>query len=218
MAFRPVFTVLPDQRLWTLDNTEFEFFKGFSDAQKRRCIHSLHASYLRKYPDKKILEISSKSENELGVKLSAFNLTIHTEDGKTFSVESAYQAGKVFQYGGPYTDLLEVSSRAAKKDPRMKNSGSIIGFTFNGEDFPTTPRSLFYDWLYINTLHQYPELTEPLMEYDAFTDIVFNPEKSSNCQAQAAAIYVSLHKQNLLEEALKSKETFSKIVYGICLQ
>ena len=51
------------------------------------------------------------------------------------------------------------------------------------------------------------------MEYDAFTDIAFNPQKSINCQAEAAAIYVSLKKQGLLEEALKDKENFRKIVY-----
>ena len=34
-----------------------------------------------------------------------------------------------------------------------------------------------------------------------------------NCQAEAAAIYVSLQKQGLLKEALKSKDTFLDIVY-----
>ena len=58
-----------------------------------------------------------------------------------------------------------------------------------------------------------PKLADALMEYDAFTDIAFNPEKSLNCQAEAAAIYVSLRKRNLLEEALKSKESFIDIVY-----
>ena len=51
--------------------------------------------------------------------------------------------------------------------------------------------------------------------YDAFTDIEFNPKKSINCQAQAAAVYVSLEKQGLLLEALKSKEAFLNIVYGV---
>lgn len=67
--------------------------------------------------------------------------------------------------------------------------------------------------MYINTLHLNKELAEKIMEYDAFTDIAFNPQKSINCQAEAAAIYVSIKKQGLLEEALKDKENFRKIVY-----
>ena len=52
------------------------------------------------------------------------------------------------------------------------------------------------------------------MEYDAFTDIEFNPNRSINCQAEAAAIYVSLQQQGLLGEALQSKERFLEVVYG----
>lgn len=48
------------------------------------------------------------------------------------------------------------------------------------------------------------------MDYEAFTDIAFNPQRSINCQAEVAAIYVSLQKQKLLDAALKSKEAFYK--------
>ena len=51
------------------------------------------------------------------------------------------------------------------------------------------------------------------MAYDAFTDIVFHPQKSINCQAEAAAVYVSLKKQGLLEKALDDQTYFKKI-YG----
>ena len=34
--------------------TEFEWFAGFSAAQKRRCISSLHEAYLRRHPGKKV--------------------------------------------------------------------------------------------------------------------------------------------------------------------
>ena len=54
---------------------------------------------------------------------------------------------------------------------------------------------------------------EHMLGYDAFTDIEFNPQKSINCQAEAAAVYVSLRKQGLLEEALKNKDSFKEIVY-----
>ncbi|MDE7249018.1 MAG: hypothetical protein K2N82_03845, partial [Lachnospiraceae bacterium] len=112
-----------------------------------------------------------------------------------------------------YKDLLDVTSKQAKKDERLKNSGKIIKFFFNGLTFETEPKTYFYNWLYINTLHLYDELTEQLIDYNAFTDIAFNPQKSINCQAEAATIYVSLQKQGLLQEALKSKDAFLDIVY-----
>lgn len=214
MATRPVFEVSLDDRYCIQKNVEFEFFNGFSDKQKKRSIASLHKAYLDKNSTKKILEISSKSKDELGIKLSAFNLMIKTKNGKNFSVESAFQASKVFENGGPYIDLLNVSSKVAKKDKRLKNSGKIIAFCIDGISFDTEPKTYFYNWLYINTLHLYNELTEQLLDYDAFTDIAFNPKKSINCQAEAAAIYVSLYKQKLLQEALKDRKTFLDIVYS----
>ena len=213
MAKRPVFEVVLRPHLFNRREVEFLFFSGFSDAQKRRCIQSLHQSYLEAYPGKKVLEISSKSEEELGVKLSAFNLQLELENGELTSVESAFQGSKVFENGGPYTDLLTASSRAAKKDARLKNSGRIVAFSFLGDTFDAEPKTGFYNWLYINALKRYNDLTEQLVEYDAFTDIVFNPQKSLNCQAEAAAIYVSLRRQGLLEQAMQSKDSFLDTVY-----
>lgn len=213
MATRPVFVVALDQKYCVRENVKFEFFSGFSDKQRKKSVKSLHNEYLKKNSNRKILEISSKSESELGIRLSAFNLMIKTKNGKEFSVESAFQSSKVFEKGGPYKDLLNVSPRTAKKDERLKNSGKIIAFYIDGKTFTAEPKTYFYNWLYINTLHLYDELTEQLIEYNAFTDIAFNPQKSINCQAEAAAIYVSLQKQGLLQEALKSKEAFLDIVY-----
>lgn len=213
MAVRPIFVVSLDNDYCKRENIEFEFFSGFSDKQKVRSITSLHQEYLKKNIGKKILEISSKSQEELGVKLSAFNLMIKTKNGKEFSVESAFQASKVFEKGGPYKDLLNQPSIKAKKDERLRNSGQIIAFQIDGKTFETEPKTYFYNWLYINALHLHGELTEQLIEYDAFTDIAFNPQKSINCQAEAAAIYVSLAKQGLLCEALKDKNSFKEIVY-----
>ena len=69
MATRPVFEVSLDNRYCIRKNVEFEFFNGFSDKQKKRNIDSLHKAYLNKNSAKKILEISSKSEDELGIKI-----------------------------------------------------------------------------------------------------------------------------------------------------
>lgn len=213
MAVRPVFVTSLDDRYCIREDVEFEYFSGFSDKQQKKNIQSLHQAYLKTHSDTKILEISSKSEDELGIKLSAFNLMIRTLNGKEFSVESAFQASKVFENGGPYKDLLDVPSRVAKRDERLKNSGRVIGFFINNMTFESEPKTYFYNWLYVNALHFYDELTELLLNYNAFTDIAFNPKKMINCQAEAAAIYVSLQKQGLLQEALKNKEAFLDIVY-----
>lgn len=138
---------------------------------------------------------------------------ITTKSDKTFSVESAFQSSKVFEHGGPYKDLLLVSSRQAKKDDRLKNSGKLIAFQIDGKTFSTEPKTYFYNWLYINALHLHDDLSEKVLYYDAFTDIEFNPQKSINCQAEAVAIYVSLHRQGLLKDALKGKDEFLEIVY-----
>lgn len=213
MAIRPVFVVSDEQPLFIKKNVEFQFFSGFSEQQKKKSINSLHQAYLNYNKTAKILEISSKSEVELGVKLSAFNLMITTKSDKTFSVESAFQSSKVFEHGGPYKDLLLVSSRQAKKDDRLKKSGKLIAFQIDGKTFSTEPKTYFYNWLYINTLHLHNDLSEKVLCYDAFTDIEFNPQKSINCQAEAVAIYVSLHRQGLLKDALKGKDEFLEIVY-----
>ena len=39
------------------------------------------------------------------------------------------------------------------------------------------------------------EIAEKLLDYDGFTDIVFNPQKSINCQARSCAIYVGMKRK-----------------------
>lgn len=214
MAKRPVF-IVSDNNPYVIEKyIDFQFYSGFSLNQKQKSIKSLHEAYLQIHQSSKILEISSKSESELGIKLSAFNLMITTKSNKEYSVEMAFQASKVFENGGPYIDILEKSSKEAKKDIRLKNSGKLKYFYFNNRKFELVPTTYFYNWLYINTLNLYPNLADMLMDYDAFTDIVFNPDKSINCQARATAVYVSLRRNGLLNQALKNKDTFLDIVYG----
>lgn len=214
MATRPVFEVYERQPFVYKRNIDFTFFSGFSPEQKKRSARSLHASYLKVFPDKKILEISRASEEKLGEALSAFNLMIVQKNGISYSVECAFQAGKCFEKGGPYTDLMSKSSIEAKKDPRLRSSGEVIGFRFKNLDFPTEPKTYFYDWLYVNALNKHPEYHEQLLQFDAFTDIMFTPPRMINCQAEAVAVFVSLKKSGLLEKALESKESFLDTVFG----
>ena len=157
--------------------------------------------------------MSSKSHEELGIALSAFNLTFTTiKYNRTTSVECAFQGSKVFEHGGPFFDIFDMTSREAKKDERIRSSGRLIGFRFFGVEWELEPQTAFYDWLYINALKKLPHLTEQLLDYPAFTDIEFNPERSINCQAYSVALYISLHKRGLLEKAISSKEAFLHIV------
>lgn len=161
----------------------------------------------------KILEISSKSYLPLGVKLSAFNLKI-TIGSVITTVESAFQSAKVFERGGPYTDLLTKPSIVAKKESRLKESGTLKSFISNGTVFPLEPKTFFYDWLYIHAIAEDQVLSSEICQYSAFTDIEFNPSKSINCQARSAAIFVSLSDHGLLKKALETPESFKKTVYS----
>ena len=69
---------------------------------------------------------------------------------------------------------------------------------------------MFYDWLYLKSLVQSVGLTEKLLEYDAFTDIEFNPKKSFSCQAKTVALYVHLRKNKILDVVNASPDEFIK--------
>ena len=214
MSIRPVFIVSNDIPFVKKYDIEFKFYSGFSISQKQKSIESLHSAFSIKHPKHEILEISTKSPDELGVKLSAFNLMIKTDSGKKFSVENAFQSSKVFQNGGPFKDILKKTPREAKKDSRLKDSGELIYFSFKNYTFDLKPRTYFYDWLYINALNLNEDIKDKVVKYSAFTDIEFNPNKSINCQARAVAVYVSLVKADLIDSALKNSQSFLKIVYG----
>ena len=158
------------------------------------------------------MEISSKSLHKEGVELSAFNLSFKTDKGKVLTVETAFQGSKTFEFGGPFTDLYTKTSGEAKKDERLKKSGKLLCFTFFNKRFELNPPTFFYDWLYINALNKNEKLCQFVLDYNAFTDIEFNSEKSWNCQAYSVALYVSLYKNGFLEKALQNKEAFKSIV------
>lgn len=212
MATRPVFLPVKTGKSFVREApVEFTWFPGLAPSQKQKSIASLHESVRRKFADARPLEISSKSLDPVGIALSAFNLRLPL-GGTSISVEVAFQASKRFERGGPYLDLLSRSSREAKKDTRLKDSGRLLSFELLGESWPTAPLTAFYDWLYLSALMANPDLADALTDYGAFTDIEFNPEKSINCQARSAALYVFLKRNGLLSEALSGKDAYLQIV------
>lgn len=213
MAQKLVFFIGDSEQIYNSKLIEFKYYNGFSITQKHKSIESLHNA-INEELDVNILEVSSKSNSILGIKLSAFNLKF-TIDGRDIPLENIFQSSKVFENGGPYYDLLYVSPREAKKDLRLKNSGKLIGFKFKNKTFPLEPQTLYYDWLYCRCLSQYKDLVDELTKYSCFTDIEFNHTKSINCQARSLAIFSTLKKLNKLDYALECIENFSKIVYGV---
>ncbi|WP_208937306.1 DarT1-associated NADAR antitoxin family protein [[Haemophilus] ducreyi] len=190
-TIRPIF--IPDRNtIGVIEHEiEFDWHLGMSAEVRKRSIVSLHNKAMQA-GYKKILEASSKSEDPIGIKLSAFYLS--NIDG--IPVENLFQSSKVFENGGPFRSLLKVTPREAKKDERLKNSGNLIKFHINKKDFPLEPKSLFYDWLYLNVLFSDKnlELRERLFDekFEAFSDIEFNPKKSFSCQARTLALCVSI--------------------------
>jgi hypothetical protein len=181
--------------------------------QKQRSIEALHTEASAKFDLHRPLEISSKSDNPVGVALSSFNLKFVTQRyGRTLTVEAAFQGSKVFEGGGPYRDLFDMNPKDAKRDPRLRDSGSLRSFLFYGSEWPLKPRTAFYDWLYINALLKNQELAEAASEYDYFTDIEFNPERSVNCQARSAALYLSLSRRGLLRDLIDNPDDF-RLIY-----
>ena len=211
MAFKTIYQPRIDCIGVTRTLIEYEYFSGFALSQKQKSINSLHNAAEKKGISK-ILEISTKSPFDLGTKLSAFNLML-TRNGIKFSVEQIFQASKVFEQGGPYLDLYNKTSKEAKTDIRLKDSGKIVSFNFLNSDFPTQPYTYFYDWLYSNALLENKPYLEKALEFNAFSDIEFNEKKSINCQAYSLALFCSIihNKKEILDKETISKEEFLEL-------
>lgn len=212
VATRPVFIPRIDgTRLVQERSFSFKWNPGFAPVQKKKNVAALHES-AKQAGLAPLLEVSTKSEEELGVRLSAFNLKVEIPSVGSVPLETAFQGSKVFKMGGPYSDLYGVRPKDAKRDGRLRESGPLTEFHFLGEDWPLEPKTAFYDWLYLQALFPHREYLERLKDYQGFTDIEFNPEKSINCQARACAIFVSLMLKGLLEKAASSKDEFISIL------
>jgi hypothetical protein len=215
MAKRPIFVPLYDGKRYVLERyVDFQWHSGFAKSQKQKSIRALHEMALREYGVQNPLEVSSKSEDPLGIALSSFNLKFTTKKGRRLTVEAAFQGSKVFDQGGPFTDIFEFSPIDAKRDERLKTSGQLLKFSFFGCDWDLEPKTAFYDWLYINALLKNEKLISLVTDIDGFTDIEFNPEKSINCQARSAALFCALYHTDRLEYALASHENFIGLYAG----
>lgn len=213
MAIRPVYQVCLEGEIYFKEIfVNFDWHGRDNIEQIHKSITSLHGNYHSFENNANILEVSTKSRNSLGSELSAFNLKIRMKNSLSITVESAFQGSKVFRFGGPYQDLYFKSSKVAKQDHRIRNSGEIVGFKYFNREFDKYPKTFFYDWLYLNTLYLYKDIHKKIEKYNAFTDIEFNPKTSFNCQAKSLALFLSLLKRNELENVIEDENILKQIL------
>lgn len=195
----------------------FEYFGGFAKNQKFKSRNSFHDKIRAKYPNARILEVSTKSQDEaLGQKLSAFNLYL---DG--YPIECIFQSSKVFynKYKNKeiyFKHLLSLEPREARREIKefMQECGNQVElrkFSYDNKDYPLNPKSLFYDYIYILALMDNRAMSNELVNYDIFTDIEFNHKKSFNTQARACAIYSYMLKSDKLDYYMQSDDSFRQI-------
>jgi hypothetical protein len=215
MAERPIFVPAKDAPGFVKEiSLAIPWASGFAPVQKKKNIKSLHAAGKAKglWP---ILEISTKSDDVAGQRLSAFYLKVQSAIGE-IPLECAYQGGKVFERGGPYSDLFEGEPREAKRDHRLQDSGRLVRFEFEGHNFPLQPMTVFYDWLYLTAVYPHRQWLKDRLtnriSYAGFTDIEFNPSKSVNCQARSCALFVALVEKDILDTAIQSPESFVELM------
>jgi hypothetical protein len=183
---------------------------GFAVSQKQKNILELHEA-ARIKGISPVLEISTKSTDEVGRRLSAFSLKIEVT-GVMRSLESTYQSSKVFSGSGQHLELLDADPFFAKKEIRRLGRGNIVGFRFEGADFPTEPKNAFYDWLYIRAILPHEGWIKRNLNYSGYSDIEFTPDKSINCQARAVAEFHALSMRGEAANCANDFNTFRNLL------
>lgn len=210
MATRPVFAAEKEVLVRRVD-VKFQWHPGFALSQKRKSIDSLHEAAMQ-HGLGRPLEVSTKSPLALGRSLSSFNLRLPVRGNGRAPLECVFQGSKVFEKAGPFTDLFSQEPASARRDPRLRGSGRLTHFEWDEDTWQLLPRTAFYDWLYLNALLLVPADARELEEWDAFTDIEFNPRKSLNTQARSCALYVALRRAGTdVRGLLADKERFLSV-------
>jgi hypothetical protein len=217
MATRPIFMPRLDQIGVRTIEVDFEWFPGFSPVQKQKSVTALHQAFALSNAVARCLEVSSKSEEAIGNALSAFNLQLVLDDNVSRSVEVLFQGSKVFSNGGPYNDLYQGTSLAAKRDPRLKTSGELTAFEYQRVSWELVPTTGFYDYLYSSALLSNLKLMKGLEMFSAFSDIEFNPARSLNCQAMAVARFQSLSFHKALDLIRGDRQLFLEQSFNDCV-
>ena len=177
----------------------------------------LHNEYrLQHDTNARVLEISRMTETPgvlFSVKCSRLKylFTKPYKKERSLYIETVYHGSKCFEHGGPYEDIITSlkTPHSARTDHRLKMSGRLKGFHYNEKTYPAYPaESAFFDWLYLSALQGKSNICDKaslLFEYDAFTDMDFNPatQKCIVCPARVAAMYVGMTKAGVLTDPVE---------------
>lgn len=214
-ATRPVFMPGNDQGPAVHAHlVRFEWFPGLALAQRQRCIFSLHQGAAARIEGlERILEVSTRSRLALGRRLSAFNLALILPGFGAVTVENAYQCAKVYDDAGPFPELLDQPPAHARKALAAHTDKPLRGFRLLEQACPVQPTTLFYDWLYARALCRQPALLRAASRFQAFTDIAFNPARSSACQAMALARVLWLFQRDRLASAMACPQAFRDLAH-----
>lgn len=210
MAHRPIFVAGGKKgALYEEISVQFQWHSGFAPSQKKKSMHELHFE-AKKIGLHKVLEVSTKSDHELGQRLSAFRLDV-TLSGVSSKIECIYQASKVFEKGGPFPELTFVRPIEAKRFFKDKKLGLITHFEFEKVQYENLPFHAFYDWLFLRALADTDNiryLSANLPKIDGFSDIEFNPSRSINTQARSMAIIKTLIARDKVYECANDFDFF----------
>ena len=146
----------------------------------------------------RVLEISSRSDEPLGRRLSAMHLHAAGPDGdRGLPVESVYQAAKCYGDGGPDDQPIPNGYDAKRHDRERRGAGPLRGFHHQGTFWPAASGSAFYDRLWIQAAAAAGAGRE-LGRFDAYTDQFHRPGQALACQARSAAMLVGLDRARKL--------------------
>jgi len=176
----------------------FEYEAGRDHVTQAKNSRSLIAAISEIEPGARVIEVSTASSLPLGVRLSALNLLVDSVWGR-HSVEKVFQASKIFEFGGPFLEILDLPG-SPKSHPKLSTSGKLTGFVGpDGLQFVADGTSIFYDRLYVSALIQNSVLLEEILNFDIFTDLRFTKRVKGfvsnqpiNTQARSCAIAKSI--------------------------
>jgi len=214
MATRPVFVpdTDPDQpQLVHVHEIDFQWLPGRSQEQKKENIAKLHAA-AKSHNLSPLLEVSADSDHSLGYQVCDANLAVEDDRSYLVPLMAAYHGSKVFNGGGPFTDLYLKHGDDITGDERLKTSGNQIGFRFMGLEWGKRSETLFYDWLTIHAINRYRKLSTGIPHFNGFTEIDCPSGGEKVCHARSCAYYVALVAKNLLDEVLDDQDRFLEIM------
>lgn len=191
MAVRKVYLPLGEYPYVKEVSVTFPWASGSKHQNVQAVLDTFHDVY----PEVAALEVSLASSQPEGVAAAAMKLPLRLASlEQEVPVGIVYEASKVFENGGPYPELLQLSRQKVQKDPRLQQSGKCLGFRLEGQDYPVEPHPYaFFNWIYGKALQQNPEKAEALLKFGAFSDLELgSSKKDRNSPARAAAVYAGL--------------------------